>query len=327
MIKQMFPFFTDLPVALPACSPLPHLSDQLAGIRVSMLDITQIHPLASGNKFFKLVYNIDLAIQQGYTQVLSFGGAYSNHIHALAGYASARGLQSIGIIRGEPEYAANPTLTAARKWGMQLHFVDRTTYRQRHDTSYLHELAAAYPDTLIIPEGGSNQLAVKGMIELARLIHDSLQHPPDAIAVACGSGGTLAGLVAGLQPQQRVLGYTVVRDHGIADRVNHLLTGVQTHNHNNYELIAADYGGYAHFDELHLEFILQWLEQTGILLDPVYTSKLCRRFTEMLVNRAFASPQHICLLHTGGLQGWHGMREKVIRYGGEEAWRIIAAKL
>jgi len=316
----------DLVANIPKPVKITHLPDHPAGMQISMLDITHIHPLASGNKLFKLAYNIDKALQQGYKQVISFGGAFSNHIYALAAYTQAKDMQSIGIIRGEPEYADNPTLSAARQWGMQLRFVDRKTYRQRYDPAWLRTLAAEYPDALIVPEGGSNALAVKGCMQLSNMLNQLTENPIDRVALACGTGGTLAGLVAGSLPEQTVMGFPVVRDSGIATRINQLLNEVNCEQR-NYQLIAADYGGYARFDKAQLDFIMHWLEHTGILLDPIYTSKMCRRLQQMIAGGELAQPQHICLLHTGGLQAWYGMRDKVIDLAGEGAWCEISARL
>ncbi len=295
-------------------------------LTISLLDISAMHPLASGNKLFKLALNLEDARQQGYTRIVSFGGAFSNHIYSLAAYAAASGLNSVGIIRGEPAYASNPTLRAARQWGMQLVFVDRQTYRLRHAVSYQQQLARQYPHALIIPEGGSNERALEGCQQLAAIVNQHMTKPVDKIAVACGTGGTLAGLVAGLRPEQQVWGFTVVRDPGLANRVEQFLSPVPVQRA-GYRLLPADYGGYARFDAEHLAFILQWLEQTGILLDPVYTSKMCRRVWEMIKSGELSGRQHLCLLHTGGLQGWFGMREKVIKLAGQSTWQRIAAML
>lgn len=302
-----------------------HLTDVFSikqGIKVTLFDITNVHPLASGNKFLKLFLNIEEAISRGCTRVLSFGGAFSNHIYALALYASDKNLKSIGIIRGESEYISNPTLSAAATAGMQLEFVDRKTYRLRHDADYLAELQLRYPDTYIIPEGGTNDLAVKSCAHLAKLINAQSVHPIDVLTVCCGTGGTLAGLCAGIETGQQLIGFPVLKDRSLAQRINELLDMPEPINA-NYKLVQADYGGYAKFDLALLDFILDWLGKTGILLDPIYTSKMCRRLLDLIEQGEFAEGSHIAIIHTGGLQAWYGMRSKVIKLKGEEAWQRI----
>ena len=296
------------------------------GIKITLLDSSYLHLHASGNKLFKLSPNLDYAIAHGFTQVLSFGGAFSNHIHALALYGKSKGLQTHGVIRGEPEYANNPTLKDALQQGMRLIFVDRKTYRLRNDPDYLRELADQYPQTFIIPEGGSNLLAVKGCEQLAELVLNTTPQTVDMVAVPCGTGGTLAGLVSGFKQSriQLVLGFTVVRDSRIPTVIKTLLDAKK---HADYQLIAADYGGYAKFDSALLDFILKWLNETGVLLDPVYTSKMCQKLIEMIKNNQIEQGKHICVIHTGGLQAWMGMRDKVVKLRGEEAWRQIERAL
>ena len=165
MPMKMFP---DLPDAI----ELDYSTINASGIKLSLFNIASMHPLASGNKLFKLTPNLQYAIDNGFSQVLSFGGAFSNHIHALALYGQASGLQTIGIIRGEPEYVNNPTLRAVQASGMVLEFVDRKTYRSRNDPDFLQQLSKKYPHAYILPEGGSNSLAVQGCRELGRLINN-----------------------------------------------------------------------------------------------------------------------------------------------------------
>lgn len=302
-----------------------------SGMKLSLFNIASMHPLASGNKLFKLAPNLQHAIENGFSQVLSFGGAFSNHIHALALYGQASGLQTIGIIRGEPEYANNPTLRIAQANGMVLEFVNRKTYRSRNDPDFLQQLSKKYPHTYILPEGGSNSLAVQGCSELGRMINNqscntSIDTSIDTIAVACGTGGTLSGLVCGLESDQQVIGFPVVRDTSIEKKIDSLLLNTPDVK---YRLIPADYGGYAKFDKDHLDFILDWLEQTGILLDPIYTSKMCRKLMECIGGNTItiSSCKHIGLIHTGGLQAWLGMQSRVIKLGGEACWSVISNAL
>ncbi len=314
----------------PKVIEIHHPAAKSRGIKLSLLDISNLHPLASGNKLFKLSLNLDDAIENKCSHVLSFGGAFSNHIHALALYGASKGLKTIGIIRGESEYINNPTLQVAKHNGMTLEFVDRQTYRLRDDPSYLEHIAKKYPNAFIIPEGGSNALAVKGCKQLAQMINTQLDDV-DIVAVACGTGGTLAGLVCGLRASQEqlVLGFPVVRDPTLSSKIDHLLREVSVVGNAEYELILADYGGYAKIDKELVDFILSWLDKTDVLLDPIYTSKMCRKLIELIENNETPEVEgkHICLLHTGGLQAWQGMRDKVIKISGESAWGKIEEEL
>jgi len=298
-------------------------------LTVSIARADRIHPLASGNKFYKLLPTIDYAKRHHYSQLLSFGGAFSNHIHALALYSQAVGLQSIAIIRGEKQYASNPTLSVATKAGIRLVFVDRATYKRRHDADYLQQLQQHYPKALIIPEGGSHQLALQGCAELMRQINQCCLAmygtTPNTVAVACGTGTTLAGLVNGAEADQFIQGYLVLKDSSVREKVAALVAPPSRYN--GYQIHAADLGGYAKFDTQLLNFILDILQQTNILLDPIYTAKMCYCLMQQIEAGQFKAGSHLVVLHSGGLQAWYGMKKKVIRLSGYKAWEKIEAYL
>ncbi len=299
---------------------IQHPSIDRAKITLSLARADMLHPLASGNKIYKLSPNIAFAKSNGYTELLSFGGAFSNHIHALAFMAQKQGLKSIGIIRGEPEYAKNPTLQDAQSAGMQLEFVSRQDYKRRNEADYLAELQQRYPKALIIPEGGSSQRAILGCVQLAKDIIS--EQKSDVLTVACGTGATVAGLVCGASQNQLVIGYAVLRDKGLSERVDAF---VRTENGsiNNLKIEAANFGGYAKFDKPLLDFIFDWLDQTGILLDPIYTSKMCMKLMQQIELGEFKAGTSIIMVHSGGLQGWRGMQQRVINMVGSEKWRIL----
>ena len=302
----------------------------LANINVWMVNTIHVDAQASGNKFYKLMPNIEYAKQHAFDSLLSFGGAYSNHIYALALSAQAHGLHSIGVIRGESAYAANPTLRDAKNAGMEFVFVSREEYRLRDDAVYLDDLQKCYRHAFIIPEGGSNALAVNGCCRLMQQINDSLS--VDSVAVACGTGGTFAGLVTGVKSAQTVFGFSVLKDGSLASRVAGYLQQANsirdsTGSTNSYQIVDAAYGGYAKLDAELLDFIMDWLEQTGILLDPIYTSKMCKRLFEMIRTGEIKSQSKLAIVHSGGLQAWRGMKERVIRLKGECFWRRIEALL
>lgn len=304
-------------------------SAEKAGVRLVMVRADQVSPLASGNKLYKLLPTIEAAQADGYQQLLSFGGAFSNHLHALALYAESVGLSSVGIVRGEAAYASNPTLRVAMKAGMRLHFVDRATYKRRDDADYLQQLQQQFPNALIIPEGGSNTYAVAGCTVLMQTINQTCLNDfgviPDYFAAACGTGTTFAGLVRGAEKNQQGRGYLVLKDPRVIARVSASVGNKSTPS--EYEIVAADYGGYAKFNADLLAFILQFLATTGILLDPIYTSKMCRCLVSQVESGEFASGSTVVLVHSGGLQAWYGMKQKVVRLAGDAAWDKISNAL
>ncbi|HQV25140.1 MAG TPA: pyridoxal-phosphate dependent enzyme, partial [Acinetobacter sp.] len=189
-------------------------------VQLTIKRLDQIHPHISGNKFFKLKYNLLAAQEQGLNQVLTFGGAFSNHIAATAFAAHHFGFQSIGIIRGDElaHQMLNPTLAMAQQLGMQLHFVSRAEYRLRHDIDYLHQLQQRYPNSYIIPEGGSNALAIQGCQEI--LSDDDLQNF-DVICCAVGTGGTIAGLIESSASHQHILGFSALKGDFLKQDIQH----------------------------------------------------------------------------------------------------------
>ena len=301
-----------------------------SGVLLSMARADLIHPLASGNKIYKLMPNIDFAKAHGYSELLSFGGAFSNHIHALALMAKKHNLKSIGIIRGEEAYRTNPTLQDAEKAGMHLEFISRQDYKRRNDESYLQELQRRYPKALMIPEGGSSQDAIKGCAQLAKEINEAheknIKRRSDVITVACGTGATVAGLVCGSSKNQIIMGYSVLRDESLQKRVENFVSA-ENKSYKDLRIESAAYGGYAKLDEAQLDFILDWLEQTRILLDPIYTSKMCMRLMQQIKSGEFEAGTRITMVHSGGLQGWRGMKSRVIKLVGTEKWQKIEKHL
>ena len=301
------------------------LSGSYKPVKLSMACLDKQHPLASGNKFYKLKPHFEFAKQQGITQLISFGGAYSNHIHALALFAKEQGFKTIGIIRGEVEYADNPTLQDVQQAGMQLQFVSREEYRLRHNQDYLDTLQQRYPDALIIPEGGSSQLAIKGCAQIVDEINQA--NTFDVLCTASGTGATFAGLVTGLADKQRAIAYVALKDTSLPQRVEQFLQHDKANLKKQYQIEAADFGGFAKLDKALLEFVFDWLEQTGILLDPIYTSKMCMRLVQQIEAGEFAEGTSICIIHSGGLQGWRGMQQRVIQLMGKKKWHQLGSLL
>lgn len=263
-----------------------------------------IHPAISGNKWRKLKYHLLHAREHGKQHLLSFGGAYSNHIHALAAAGYQAGLRTTGIIRGEADAVSNTTLRDARRWGMDLVFVDRQSYRQRQDPDWLAQFDA--PDTLIVPEGGSSPLAIPGVAELVGEVPFS----PDLWVLPCASGGTLAGLVAGKRDREQILAIAVLKGGGfIADEVCRLHPAAASISGWRIALDHHD-GGYAKFSPALWQWVEDFSADTGLPLEPIYSGKaMWGLFRELAAGR-IAPGSKIVFIHTGGMQGLAGLREQ-----------------
>ena len=287
-----------------------------------------LHPTISGNKWRKLKYNLIHAKQNNYRGILSFGGSYSNHIHALAFACQQHQLDSIGIIRGEIEYASNFTLSWAQHWGMKLSFVDRKTYRLRNHDFYLNQLRSQYPDYFFVPEGGSNSLALQGMGEVIRELKHQCEF--DTLMVPVGSGGTLAGLINADNNQHALLGISVLKQ-GKAHE-NYLSTEVKnllppgSEQFDNWQ-ISDDFhrGGYAKFSAFDSNRILAFNQETGIIFEPVYSGKMLLALLDLAEQGYFPPNHRIVLLHTGGLQGIAGLLEQ--NRLGKEQWSMPSMPL
>ncbi|MAP54530.1 pyridoxal-phosphate dependent enzyme [Altibacter sp.] len=280
---------------------LPILTEKKCAL--SILREDQIHPIISGNKYRKLKYSIANAHNMGCTTLLTFGGAYSNHIAAVAGIGSLFGFKTVGIIRGEElskEYHNNPTLSYAEAEGMKLHFISREEYRRKADEVYLKMLRKKYPGAYIIPEGGTSSLAVQGCTEILTPIHEKY----DVICTSVGTGGTLAGLVEASYAHQTVLGFSALQGTFQKKIVE------QFTEKTNFSITDAySFGGYAKIDAQLIRCINSFREDTGILLDPVYTGKMIYGILDLIEKGYFKKNSRILAVHTGGLQGITGMNQ------------------
>jgi 1-aminocyclopropane-1-carboxylate deaminase len=270
-------------------------------LSVSIKRDDTIHPIISGNKWRKLKFNLLHAKTQNYMGVISFGGSFSNHIHALAFSCQQQGLKSIGIIRGEKEYASNFTLSMAQQWGMKLHFIDRKTYRLRENQDYLAELQKLYPNYLIVPEGGSNTLALPGVGEVITELNQQCEF--DTLLTPVGSGGTIAGLIQADNNQHQLIGIAVLKQKDyLTDQVNVLLEN--SSNYVNWQIMSEFHrGGYAKFTKEDVARILNFNEQTGFIFEPVYSGKMILALLALIEQNYFPIGHRIVILHTGGLQG------------------------
>ncbi|MEL6926158.1 MAG: pyridoxal-phosphate dependent enzyme [Bacteroidota bacterium] len=275
-----------------------------------------LHPELSGNKWRKLKYNLIAAKEQGHRQLLSFGGAYSNHIYALAAAGRHLDFQTIGIIRGEADSRHNSTLQFAQDCGMRLHFVDRSVYRRKTDPLFLQQLRDQFGPFYLLPEGGSNALAVQGCSEIINERTPSF--PFDVCCVAAGTGGTAAGILHALQPTQRALVFSALKGDFLQKDIEQLLADFrQMHPHStvssppNWQLITDyHFGGYAKFTPDLVRFINDFKANYGIPLEPIYTGKMLFGLFDLIAKDHFPKGTRILAIHTGGLQGLAGFRER-----------------
>jgi 1-aminocyclopropane-1-carboxylate deaminase len=275
----------------------------------------QSAPDFNGNKWRKMKYNLLAARKQGKDTLLTFGGAYSNHIAATAAAAKLFGFKSIGIIRGERPANLNPTLNRVIDQGMHLEFVTRSAYREKNDPQFIQKLHAQYGDFYLLPEGGTNGLAIKGCAEIVDEIeHEFADTFPDYICCACGTGGTFAGVVSGINNRTKAIGFSALKGNFHTDEVKSLLKKYDGKTYANWE-INNDYhfGGFAKHKPPLIEFINQFKITFDIQLEPLYTGKMMFGIFDMIERGDFESGSSILAIHTGGLQGITGFNE---RFGG-----------
>lgn len=280
--------------------PLNALHDntlEQAGVKLSVLRADLNHPSISGNKLFKLKHNLIKAHENKCDTLLTFGGAYSNHIAATAAAGAEYGFKTIGVIRGEAYEKLNPTLYFAKSQGMELQYVSRSLYRDKVKLMESLEPVLSQKNNYVIPEGGSNTLGVKGCEEITNYIKSDF----DYVALPCGTGTTMAGVVNSLKKGQKAIGFQVLKADGyINDEVKKQVNvNVESWNVNeNYH-----FGGYAKRKE-SLSSFMAWFEKMhGIPLDFVYTGKMMYGIYDMIKKGMFAKGVHIVAIHTGGLQG------------------------
>lgn len=287
--------------------PLFHSLLDEKRVQFSVLRLDQVHQEVSGNKFFKLKYNLEEAKKLGKKTILTFGGAFSNHIYATASAANSAGFQSIGVIRGEDADLENPTLAHAQKMGMQLHFVDRETYRQKNSPVFLEVLTAQFGDFFLIPEGGTNKLAIQGTKEILTKSTDTFSH----ICVCIGTGGTFAGLAASLKSHQNLLGFSALKGDFIHNEIGKLLSTHQIYPKGIIG-IRNDYhfGGYGKHKSVLTDFMIWFYKEFQVPLDPIYTGKMAFGIWDLIQKNHFPPDSKILLIHTGGLQGNGGFTAK-----------------
>lgn len=265
-----------------------------------------IHPFVSGNKFRKLKYNLQQAKSEGKTTLLTFGGAFSNHIAAVAFAGKQNNFQTIGIIRGEElatKISENPTLNFAQENGMKFDFVSRASYRTKEENSFLENLKSKYGNFYLIPEGGSNALAVKGCEEI--LTHYDTEF--DFICTCVGTAGTIAGIINSAQPHQKILGFSALKGVVFDEEIHKFAP-----NKNNWKITTNyHFGGYGKVTPELIAFINDFYQKYKIPLDPIYTGKLVFGVIDLINKNYFPENSKILVIHTGGIQGIAGMNVKL----------------
>lgn len=290
----------------PSPVPVVELTDeiiQLAGVKLFVKRLDLIHSVISGNKWFKLKYNLEKAAAENYKSVLIFGGVYSNHIAATAAAAKLAGFNSIGIIRGERPLKMNPVLEFAGEQDMKLVFVSRKDYANKYNSDFLNGLKVKYDNPYIIPEGGANAEGVKGAMEIL----SSKEKQSDYIFCACGTATTFAGLILSCnQPNTQLKGISVLKGaFSLADHVHKFISG-SDNTYKNWEIIHDyHFGGYAKSTPELLSFIDTFVNIHNFTIEPVYTGKVFFAVYDLLKKNYFETGSKILVIHTGGFKMPH----------------------
>ena len=279
--------------------------DDKKNIELSIKREDLIHPFVSGNKYRKLKYNVLQAREENKITLLTFGGAFSNHIAAVASAGKAEGFNTIGIIRGEElkdKVDTNPTLSFAKSCGMTLKFINRKEYRDKSNPNFISNLKDRFGDFYLIPEGGTNNLAIKGCQEILNEKDSKF----DYLCCAVGTGGTVSGIINASKSNQKVLGFSSLKGDFLNKDISKFATST------NWELITDyHFGGYGKINDSLITFINKFKAETEIPLDPIYTGKMMFGIFDLIKKGYFKPNSKILAIHTGGLQGIDGMNAKL----------------
>ena len=293
-------------------SPLQRLQSpflEQANIQLYVKRDDLIHPQFGGNKWRKLKYNLEYAREKQFDTLLTFGGAWSNHIYATAAAGKYFGFSTVGLIRGEEHKPLNTTLSFAKDCGMQLHYINRTEYRHKAEAAYQNKIKQQFGDVYILPEGGSNSLALRGCAETVKEISNEIEKPFDIICCASGTGATLAGLISAINPGQTAIGFSALKG---GEFLNHEVeTFLQREKTNsstkNWRIETGfHFGGYAKINDALIQFMSDFQLQHGFALDAVYTGKMFYGLFELIKAKRFKPGTSIIAIHSGGLQGNKG---------------------
>lgn len=260
-----------------------------------------LHPFISGNKYRKSKYNLQQATIENHQVLLTFGGAFSNHIAALAFAGKEYGFKTIGIIRGDElreKINENPTLKFAQECGMYFEFISREEYRLKNDDNFIRKLRQKFGNFYLVPEGGTNELAVRGCQEILTDVDSKF----DFVCCAVGTGGTLSGIINSALPHQKVLGFPALKGDFLKDEIRKFVTN------ENWELISEyHFGGYGKVNAELISFMNQFYFENKVPLDAIYTAKMVFGVINRIENNYFPENSKILLIHTGGIQGNQGI--------------------
>lgn len=274
------------------------LAEKDISITVKRLDL--LHPYISGNKWFKIKYNLQAAKDAGADTILTFGGAYSNHIIATAAAARMAGLKSVGVIRGEEIETLNPMLQYAQSQGMQLEFISRSDYKKKHEAAYQKRLMEKYDNCYIIPEGGANKAGVEGAKEI--LSEDDFEY--DYICCACGTATTFAGMILSAQNRSNLLGFSVLKGVNFKEELDQYFSwfGHSPEDFNNYKIVQDyHFGGYAKKNQELMQFIHNFNTKFNIPIEPVYTGKLFYGIFDKIKQGHIKKGSSVLVVHCGGV--------------------------
>ncbi len=281
----------------------------IKGVELVIKREDEIHPHISGNKYRKLKYNLFAAKEQGVETLLTFGGAYSNHIAATASAGLEFGFKTIGVIRGDEladKISNNATLSFAKKCKMQFKFISRKAYREKTNLEFIKNLKKEFGNFYWLPEGGTNDLAIKGCEEILTKNDRDF----DYICTPVGTGGTIAGIINSTSSTQKVLGFSSLKGDFLKDEIAKLTAK------DNWNLITDyHFGAYGKINNELIAFINKFKEETNIPLDPIYTGKMLFGLVDLIQKNTFKKGSKILAIHTGGLQGIEGMN-KVLKQKG-----------
>lgn len=262
-----------------------------------------LHPYISGNKFRKLKYNVEEALKIEAKMLITFGGAFSNHILATAAAGKEYGIATVGIIRGEEwkdKLFENPTLSLAKEFGMEFEFVSRSIYAQKEEVGYLKDIEQRYVGCYILPEGGTNSLAIKGCEEILEPVDSDF----DYVCCAVGTGGTITGIINTSKENQKIVGFSALKGNFLSDVICNFVTKKNWTMNSDYH-----FGGYGRVTDELIAFLNDFYKSTSIPLDPIYTGKMMFGVLDMIQKRDFLDNSKILLIHTGGLQGIKGINQ------------------
>lgn len=281
-------------------STAPITSISIQGKPVDILRLELEHPDVQGNKWYKLKYNLQFIRDNGYKSIMTFGGVFSNHLYAIAGVCKENGIKAIAVLRGEND-EENPTLKYLRSMDVECLFINREMYRMRNMPDFIAQLSAQFGNVYVLPEGGTNELAVKGCSEILR----GLETNYDYILCAVGTGGTLTGIISTPGLTSNVIGVSALKTD--KDTISPVIRSLIPENNTvHWKLYFDDkFGGFGQYHGLLHQYLDTFKATHGILLDPMYTGKLMYK-TEQLIKTGELADKRVLCVHSGGLQGWDG---------------------